>query len=64
VQLQYKIKQIEEDEVEGEEEEPQQGPPKKIVKNINGVKRQYFYQTTLKSVKELGEFRYKVMKKE
>jgi hypothetical protein len=55
---------MEEDEVEGEEEEPQQGPPKKIVKNINGVKRQYFYQTTLKSVKELGEFRYKVMKKE
>jgi hypothetical protein len=48
-----------------EEEEPQhQQPPKKITKNINGAKRNYYYQTTLKSMEELEEFRFKVMKKE
>jgi hypothetical protein len=48
-----------------EQEKPQQQQiPNKITKYIKGGKRNYFYQTTLKSVKELGEFGYKVMKKE
>jgi hypothetical protein len=44
------------------EKEPQQQPPRKITKNIKGVKKHYYYQTTLKSMEELGEFRYKVIK--
>jgi hypothetical protein len=51
-----------EDDVD-EEEGPKQKPPKKITKNINGAKRNYYYQTTVKSIEELEEFRFKVMKK-
>jgi hypothetical protein len=46
-----------------EEEEPQKGPPLKITKNVNGGKRNFYLQTTLKSIEELKEFRFKVMKK-
>jgi hypothetical protein len=46
-----------------EEEEAEQQPPRKITRNVNGGKRNYLYRTTLKSMEELEEFRYKVIKK-
>jgi hypothetical protein len=47
-----------------DKEEEREQAAKKITKYVKGEKRNYYYQTTVKTMEELGEFRFKVMEKE
>jgi hypothetical protein len=51
-----------ENENKDQQKHPQQGqqPPKSIVKRVRGQKREYYYLKTVKSVKELEAYRFKV----
>jgi hypothetical protein len=46
-----------------EEQEKHEHPPLNITKNVNGKDREYYYLTTVNSLEEMNEFRFKVCKK-
>jgi hypothetical protein len=50
-------------EMQQEQQEEQEHPPLNITKNIMGQTREYYYLTTVKSLKEMDKFRFKVIGK-
>jgi hypothetical protein len=48
-------------EMQQEQQEEQEHPPLNITKNIMGQTREYYYLTTVKSLKEMDKFRFKVI---
>jgi hypothetical protein len=45
-----------------QEEQEEHHPPLNITKNVNGKDRDYYYLTTVNSLEEMNEFRFKVCK--